>query len=106
MNATETRTRTWSNLILESRTEYGSAARRNRGRHAGHKIHRLNCEYVIGVVDASQETGETGRKFLKTGLAVLFSVWPACGCTQGQIAGSPNRSLDSSNVTCEKCLGR
>jgi len=104
MTATKTTTRTWNNLILETRTEYGSAARRNRGRHSGHKIHRLNCEYVIGVVDESQASGEVGHKFLKTGNPVLFSVWPACGCTQGQMAGLPYPKLTAEHVTCEKCL--
>jgi hypothetical protein len=107
MNATETRTRTRSNLILESRTEYGSAARRNRGRYAGHKIHRLRCEYVVGVVEGSEHRpGTYGANFLRTGKPSLFHVEPVCMCTQGQMAGSPNPSLDSSNVTCEKCLAR
>ncbi len=104
MNATANPTRTWSGLILESRTEYGSAARRNRGKYAGHKVHRLHCEYVIGIVEGSQHyPGTVGAKFVKTGLPVLFSAMPVCGCTQGQMAGRPNAYLTGENVTCEKC---
>jgi hypothetical protein len=107
MATTTTRTRTWSNLILETRTEYGSAARKNRGRYAGHKIHCLRCEYVIGVVEGSEHRpGTYGAAFLRTGKPVLFNVYPACMCTQGSMAGLPFPNLTSEHVTCEKCLNR
>jgi len=107
MSTTTTRTRTWSNLILETRTEYGSAARRNRGRYAGHKVHRLRCEYVVGVVEGSEHRpGSCGAAFLRTGQPVLFGVEPACMCTQGQHAGQPSPRLTAEDVNCEKCLAR
>lgn len=101
-----TTTREWGGLILESRTEYGSAARKNRGRFAGSKIHRLHCEYVVGVVEGSEHRpGSYGAMFLKSGKPILFHVSPACGCTSGSLAGQPFSSLTDDSVTCEKCSG-
>lgn len=34
-------TREWGGLILETRYEFGKAARRNRGNYSGEKVHRL-----------------------------------------------------------------
>jgi hypothetical protein len=100
-------TREWSGLILEDRTEYGSAARANRGRHAGHKVHRLACEYVVGVVPGSEHRpGSYGAMFLRSGKPILFNASPACGCTSGQHAGRPCPGLTPEKVTCEKCAGR
>jgi hypothetical protein len=96
-------TRTWGGLVLESRVEYGSAARKGRGRYAGQKVHRLGCEYVVGVIEG-HIPGEIGRAFLRTGEPQLFSCHPACGCTQGQHAGKPYAKLTAADVTCEKCL--
>lgn len=115
-------TRTWSNLVLETRVEYGAAAHRNRGRYSGQKIHRLICEYVVGVVDedAAMLSGGVGRDFLvgvrtrdEIGRTVriprqpvLFSCHPACMCTQGQHVGQPNARLTAENVNCIKCGGK
>lgn len=99
--------REWGGLILEARTEYGTAARRNRGQYAGHKIHRLHCEYVVGVVPGSEHRpGSYGANFLKTGKPSLFHISPVCGCTSGQNAGKPYPNLTAESVTCEKCAGR
>lgn len=108
----ETTTRTWGNLILETRANYGSAARRNRGAYTGQKVHRLVSTYIVGVVDEAKEREKgiknnravtLGGRFLLNGDPVLFSCAPACGCTQGQMAGSPNDRSTIANVTCEKC---
>lgn len=96
-------TRTWSGLILESRTEFGSAARKNRGRHAGAKVHRLHSEYVVGLEDGhTPHPSSYGAIFQLTGKPVLFSCRPFCGCTQGQKAGKPTGQTEA-DVTCEKC---
>lgn len=98
-------TRTWDNYVLEHRIEYGSAARRNRGRYSGAKVHRLSCQYVIGLVDPTltPKPGTISAAFARTGKPVLFSCWPCCGCTQGQHAGTPTPGLSQADVTCTKC---
>lgn len=97
-------TRTWGGLILEMRIEYGSAARRNRGRYAGQKVHRLISEYVVGLEAGHQpRPGSCGAAFLRDGKPVLFACSPACGCTQGQHAGRPFPGLTAERVTCAKC---
>lgn len=96
---------TWGNYKTEARRAYGHAARRNRSRNKGVKIHRLVCTYVVGVIDPALETRHDtfGAKFLKTGQPVLFSVHPVCGCTSGQHAGAPDARLTAEHVTCSKC---
>ncbi len=109
-----TATRTWGNLVLETRIEYGAAARRNRGRYAGHKTHRLHSEYIVALVDTEATRPEIvngrattlGARFLLNGKPVLFSCSPCCGCTQGQHSGQPDDRLTSEKVNCEKCLGK
>jgi len=97
-------TKTWGGLVLETHVEYGHAARRNRGRYAGQKIHKLFCEYVVGLEDGYRpQPGTVGAAYLRTGKPVLFSARPACGCCQGQMAGSPRARLTAEHVTCEKC---
>lgn len=98
------------NCILERKVEYGHAARKNRGRNSGAKIHKLECDYVIGLVDESLETrpGTYGYQWLKQKRAgreapVLFKCSPACGCTSGQNAGKPIAGLTEESVTCSKC---
>lgn len=98
MNAT----REWSGLILESRIEYGSAARHNRGRYAGTKVHKLRTEYVVGVVPGTEHyPGSYGAIF--RGEPLFFRAYPACGCTQGQRAGKPNAELTAADITCSRC---
>lgn len=97
--------RTWSGLVLESTIKYGCAARRNRGRYAGHKFHRLHCEYVVGLEPGYEpRPGTLGAAFKREGKPVLFSCHPCCGCTSGQMAGLPSERLTEADVTCEKCL--
>lgn len=97
--------REWDGLILESRTEYGHAARRNRGNYAGAKIHRLRTEYIVGIIPGTPiALGTLGARFQKTGKPVLFSARPACGCTQGQMAGMPIAELAAEHVNCAKCI--
>lgn len=111
-------TRTWGGLVLETRAEYGHAARRNRGRYAGRKIHRLISEYVVGLepgyVPAPGTVGERfltgerkldaiGRTVRTPGVPVLFACRPACGCCQGQHGGSPSPGLTAESVTCDTC---
>jgi hypothetical protein len=99
--------RCWGGLLLETRVEYGSAARRNRGRWAGQKCHRLLSEYVVGVIPGTDHrVGSYGYTFLKTGKEVLFACSPACGCTRGQLAGRPVAGKTAADVTCTKCGGR
>jgi hypothetical protein len=97
----------WGNLILDRRTEYGRAAQKNRGNYSGQKVHRLHCEYIVGVVDESAELNlpyqSIGKRFLKESKPVLFSCSPACGCTSGQNAGRPIQDATEQNITCEKC---
>ena len=102
--ATESRTRVWCDLILETRIEFGRAARQNRSSYSGTKTHRLRCEYVVGVVDGYAPKPNTiGAKFVRTGRPELFSCSPCCGCTQGQHAGRPIAGWTESNVDCSKC---
>lgn len=103
-DATDNR-RIWNNYILEYRSAYGHAARRNRGRFTGAKIHALFCEYVVGLVDPSIpcKPGTAGHTFRTTGEPVLFTVFPVCGCTQGQHAGSPIKGATKDDVTCTRC---
>jgi hypothetical protein len=97
-------TRTWGGLILESRAEFGKAARRNRGNYSGEKVHRLWAEYIVGLVAGEvPRRGTLGARFEKTGKPVLFSSWPRCGATQGQHAGAPFPELTAADVTCERC---
>lgn len=105
---TSTSLRTWGGLILQTRVEYGTAARRNRGRYAGHKIHRLISEYVVGLTPGHVPApGTVSAAFARSGRPQLFSCHPACGCTQGQHAGRPAYNLPGRNpadsVTCTKC---
>lgn len=97
--------RVWSNeYVLESRTEYGVAARGNRSQHSGQKIHRLQTEYIVGIVEGVEpRPGTLGAEFKRTGKPVLFSCRPACGCCQGQHAGRPFPKLGPADVTCSKC---
>jgi len=97
--------RTWNNLILETRIEAGYAARRNRGSYSGTKIHRLISEYIVGQVDESivPMPGSLEARHVMNRSAVLFSCSPACGCTQGQNAGKPSKTLTLENVTCTRC---
>lgn len=96
---------TWGNYRTEARREYGAAARRNRSRHSGVKVHKLVCEYVIGLIDETVigRAGTFGETFRRTGKPVLFSCHPACGCTTGQHAGAPDARLKAEDVTCTKC---
>jgi len=101
---TTNRRRTWANLVLETRYEYGSAARGNRGRFSGVAVHRLVCEYVVGVTEGSTHApGTVGYRHQIAGRPVLFSARPACGCTSGQYAGKPDDRLNAESVTCTKC---
>ncbi len=102
MTTTAIKTREWSGLLLETRIEYGKAARRNRGNYSGQKVHRLVCEYVVGVI-GPQRPGTVGAQFVRTGKPVLFSSQPCCGTTQGQTAAAPFASLTEHDVTCTKC---
>jgi hypothetical protein len=107
-NARPTTTRSeWNGLIVEARTEFGKAARRNRGNYAGTKIHRLRTEYVVGIVPGTPvHPGEAGARFQKTGKPVLLATYPACGCTMGYHAGMPVAGLTAEHVNCAKCLAR
>jgi hypothetical protein len=101
--------REWGGMILEGRTEYGMAARHNRGRYAGQKVHSLRVEYVIGLLDdyvPNGGAGSVGQQFIKTGKPVRFSAYPMCGVTQGQWAASPINGATIEQVTCAKCLAR
>ena len=101
LNATP-RTQVRHGLVLETRLEYGRTARRNRGWHAGAKVHALWCEYVIGLEPGAQlhPVGTIGARFLRTGKPALYSVYPACMCTQGQMAGMPMKGFTADHVTC------
>lgn len=97
------------NLITATVTGYGSAARGNRGRYTGSKVHRLCCTYVIGLVDPSLETqpGHIGYRFkLRPENPILYSCFPHCRCTDGQHAGHPTPGLSEADVTCTKCKRR
>ena len=97
-------TRDWDNLRLGRRTSTGFAARRNRGRNTGQKIHSIVIEEVIGVIDEAKELAKPfnsiGKVFLKDRKPVKFSAWPQCGCTSGQNAAVESKGA---KVTCEKC---
>jgi hypothetical protein len=94
-------------LILETRYEVGNAARGNRGRYSGRKIHHLVTEYAVGLVPGTEhKPGTVGARFRESGTPVLYSAYPRCGTTQGQIAGHPQDELTIADVTCEKCLAR
>jgi hypothetical protein len=100
----ETNTRVWSELVLESRKEFGYAARRNRGRYAGQKVHVVITEYIVGVTDGYvPRPGTIAVEFVKTGKPVLFSARPLCGATQGQHAARPVATLTAADVTCTRC---
>lgn len=96
---------TWGNYRVGILHKYGSAARRNRARYTGTKVHKLVAKYVVSLVDPALETRQDtfGYKFLRTGKPVLFACHPACGCTSGQHAGSPDARLTAADVTCTKC---
>lgn len=100
-------TRVWGNYLLEDRTEFGYAARRNRGSYTGQKIHRLRSAYIVSVKDEAAELAlnhdTLGKRFLKNRVPVLFSCHPSCGCTQGQHAGRPLAAASADKVTCTKC---
>lgn len=97
--------REWSNYILADRREYGCAARGNRSRHSGTKVHALTCSYVVAVIDPAKETNTRtmGYKFMQSAKPQLFSVHPVCGCTSGQHAGQPIAHYTADHVTCTKC---
>ena len=96
--------RLWGDYVLQCRTEYGSAARGNRGRYSGSKAHKLDTEYVVDVLRPEDERpGTIGHRFLRTRTPQLFSARPVCGCTQGQRAGLPSHHLTAADVTCAKC---
>lgn len=101
-------TRVWSDeLILETRTKYGSAAHRNRARYSGRKVHVLHCDYVVGIVEGHQpRPGTFGAEFVRTGKPVLFSCRPVCGATSGQHAGRPFANMTTADVSCTKCAAR
>lgn len=97
-------TRTWSNYILESRIEAGYAAQKNRGRFTGTKMHRLQSEYIVGLVDeAAEPAGTLGARFIVNRKPILFSCRPMCGCTQGQHAASPRYGATLDQVNCTRC---
>jgi hypothetical protein len=95
----------WGNLILETRIEFGHAARFNRSRYAGTKVHRIIAEYCVGRVDeaAPVRPGTFEAKFIAVGKPVLVSARPACGCTQGQHAAAPVAGMTADRVTCANC---
>jgi hypothetical protein len=94
-------TREWCGLILETRTEYGSASRRHGGWYVGTTIHRLRCEYVIGIVPGNEYRPDRYRAmFLKSGKPVLFNASPVCDCTH---RGHPTRGTTADQVTCDTC---
>jgi hypothetical protein len=96
---------TWGNYKTEARRAYGHAARRNRSRNTGVKVHKLVAVYVVGLIDETivERLGTFGETFRRTRLPVLFSCRPACGCTTGQHAGAPDSRLTADDVTCSKC---
>lgn len=97
-------TETRDGVTYETRIEFGSAARRNRGRNTGQKVHKLVSEYIVAVDStASVRLGSYASKFLLTQKPVLFSCHPLCGCTMGQHAGQPYKNLTAENVTCSRC---
>lgn len=114
----ENNRRTWGGLVLETRVEYGHAARKNRGRHSGTKVHRVISEYVVDLEPGYEpKPGTVGHVFLvgerkldgigrtvrTPRVPVLFACRPACGCCQGQHGARPYPGLTEDKVTCEKC---
>lgn len=97
--------RVWCNYILETVLAFGSAARNNRARYTGTKVHRLSCEYIVGLVDESlaENPRTMGATWVRTRQPVLFSCRPCCGTTGGQHAGAPDARRTASDVTCSKC---
>lgn len=94
----------WGNYIVGRTTEYGHAARGNRGRYAGTKLHQLGCDYVVDLLEPDAEVGLTvGNEFRRTGRPVLFQAQPWCAVTQGQRAGQPSSRYTAADVTCAKC---
>lgn len=100
----------WGGYITEISFAVGSAARGNRGRYAGHRVHLLRVEKIVGLkpehTQADIAPGTLGARFGATGRPVTFSTEPLCGCTQGQHAGQASSSLSVADVDCEKCLTR
>jgi hypothetical protein len=96
---------TWGNYQTEARRAYGHAARRNRSRNTGVKVHKLVAVYVVGLIDETvvERAGTFGETFRRTRQPVLFSCHPACGCTSGQHAGAPDARFTAAHVTCSKC---
>lgn len=88
----------WSNYIVAFKKQYGVAARRNRGRHAGTTIHQLVVGYIVASVkqDASIEWCAPR----------LHSVSPSCSCTQGQLAGHVSADRTFADVNCKRCISR
>lgn len=98
------RTETKDGITYETRIEFGSAARLNRGRNSGQKVHRLISEYIIAVAEGTEVKPRTyAAEFLRTGQPVLYACRPLCGCTMGQHAGKPYSDLTIEDVTCSKC---
>jgi hypothetical protein len=93
--------------------KFGAAARHNRGRYAGSKVHKLSVERVVGVIDeaeAMKNPRSFGALFLKEQRKpeadrkpIYTHVSPVCGCTQGQFAGQIIDGLACSDVTCTRC---
>lgn len=100
----------WGSYITEISFAVGSAARGNRGRYSGQRVHILRVEKIVGLKpDADPrdiQPGTLGARFVATGRPVTFSTHPVCGCTRGQHAGQASSSLSAADVTCEKCRAR
>lgn len=63
--------RVWNGCVLEISTAYGIAARFNRGGHSGRKIHQLEVETLIGLVEGTEvRPGTYADTFIKTGKPV------------------------------------
>ena len=91
-------------LLTEMRTEYGRAARANRGSYSGRKTHRLICYYIVGVEPGyDAQPGTLAARFLLHGRPVLTWCSPACGCTRGQWSGRPIPGASPGDVDCGKC---
>lgn len=95
---------------ISTRIGFGSAARNNRGRYTGIKIHRLQIFELVGLSESAKAIAETtGSKtfagqFLRGGSKpVTISVAPICGCTGGQFAGQELRGVTAEQVNCSKC---
>lgn len=100
-------------LRVVTEIKFGSAARYNRGRYAGSKVHKLFVERVVGVNDeaeAMKNPRSFGAIFMREQQKpegqrkpVYTSVHPACGVTQGQMAGQIREGLTCADVNCERC---